>query len=160
MVCNSCPMLAHKASHQGPRGAEVIGGPQVDFLHWRSLPIAYTFPEVAWVGLDANRSEKNKILPSKPLFPLRVASVEPSRLAWLRAKPKTHLWWKTTTLFRRWHRWPHAGELLGGTDFSHRIRRPHWKTSLNDSMPIQALHWKRWLSGGNWVLGRLTDLAE
>ncbi|MEA2304791.1 MAG: dihydrolipoamide dehydrogenase [Solirubrobacteraceae bacterium] len=45
------PMLAHKASHEGHVAAEVIAGEDVVFDP-RGIPnVAYTDPEVAWVGL-------------------------------------------------------------------------------------------------------------
>ncbi len=74
------PMLAHKASHQGHAAAEVIAGHKVDFLPLAIPSIAYTFPEVAWVGLTETEA-KNKILPSKLRFSLGAPAAEPSRLA-------------------------------------------------------------------------------
>jgi dihydrolipoamide dehydrogenase len=45
------PMLAHKASHEGRVAAEVIAGRNVEF-DARTIPsVAYTDPEVAWMGL-------------------------------------------------------------------------------------------------------------
>ena len=47
------PMLAHKASHEGVVAAEVIAGHNVEFDP-RAIPsVAYTDPEVAWMGLTA-----------------------------------------------------------------------------------------------------------
>src|SRR5690606_23492415 len=62
------PMLAHKASHEGKVAAEVAAGEKVAF-DARAIPsVAYTDPEIAWVGLtetDARRDavdfEKTKI---------------------------------------------------------------------------------------------------
>jgi len=46
------PMLAHKASHEGKVAAEVIAGHDV-IADARGIPaVAYTDPEVAWVGLN------------------------------------------------------------------------------------------------------------
>ena len=45
------PMLAHKAVHEGHVAAEVIAGHKVYFEPKQIPSIAYTFPEVAWVGL-------------------------------------------------------------------------------------------------------------
>ena len=48
------PMLAHKASHEGKVAAEVCAGMKVAF-EARVIPsVAYTDPEVAWVGLTEN----------------------------------------------------------------------------------------------------------
>ena len=45
------PMLAHKAAHEGAVAAEVIAGHDVVF-DARAIPsVAYTDPEVAWMGL-------------------------------------------------------------------------------------------------------------
>jgi len=44
------PMLAHKASHEGKTAAEVIAGHKA-FFDARAIPsVAYTDPEVAWMG--------------------------------------------------------------------------------------------------------------
>ena len=49
------PMLAHKSGHQGKVAAEVIAGQNVSFEP-RGIPnVAYTEPEVAWVGLTEPR---------------------------------------------------------------------------------------------------------
>ena len=46
------PMLAHKAVHEGHVAAEVIAG-QKHYFDPRGIPsVAYTEPEVAWVGLN------------------------------------------------------------------------------------------------------------
>jgi len=46
------PMLAHKATHEGKVAAEVIAGHDV-ITDVRGIPaVAYTDPEVAWVGLN------------------------------------------------------------------------------------------------------------
>ena len=45
------PMLAHKASYEGKLAAEVIAGHRAAF-DARTIPsVAYTDPEVAWMGL-------------------------------------------------------------------------------------------------------------
>jgi dihydrolipoamide dehydrogenase len=51
------PMLAHKASHQGKVAAEVAAGHRAGF-DVRAIPgVAYTNPEVAWVGLTERRAK-------------------------------------------------------------------------------------------------------
>ena len=45
------PMLAHKAAHEGVVAAEVIAGHDVVFDAHGIPSVAYTDPEVAWVGL-------------------------------------------------------------------------------------------------------------
>ena len=48
-ICGE-PMLAHKASHEGKIAAEVVAGHKA-FFDARTIPsVAYTDPEVAWMG--------------------------------------------------------------------------------------------------------------
>lgn len=63
------PMLAHKASHQGHVAAEVIAGHKVDFQPLAIPSIAYTFPEVAWVGLTQTDAKKQNIPIKTAVFP-------------------------------------------------------------------------------------------
>lgn len=63
------PMLAHKATHEGKCAAEVIAGHQA-FLDFRAIPaIAYTDPEVAWVGLTETEAKAKNIPYTKAVFP-------------------------------------------------------------------------------------------
>jgi dihydrolipoamide dehydrogenase len=45
------PMLAHKATHQGKVAAEVIAGHKSVFAPMTIPSVAYTNPEIAWMGL-------------------------------------------------------------------------------------------------------------
>ena len=45
------PMLAHKATHEGKTAAEVIAGHKAAFDALTIPSVAYTDPEVAWMGL-------------------------------------------------------------------------------------------------------------
>ena len=63
------PMLAHKATHEAKLAAEVIAGHKVAF-DARTIPsIAYTDPEVAWMGLTETQAEKQGIAYDKAVFP-------------------------------------------------------------------------------------------
>ena len=63
------PMLAHKASHEGKVAAEVAAGERSAF-DARVIPsVAYTDPEVAWVGLTEDEAEKNVIAYEVGAFP-------------------------------------------------------------------------------------------
>lgn len=63
------PMLAHKAVHEGHVAAEVIAG-QKSFFDVRVIPsVAYTDPEVAWVGLTEDDAKRDGIAVEKGLFP-------------------------------------------------------------------------------------------
>lgn len=46
------PMLAHKATHEGKVAAEVIAGHKVTFDAHAIPSVAYTDPEVAWMGVS------------------------------------------------------------------------------------------------------------
>src|SRR4051812_3975171 len=63
------PMLAHKASHEGKVAAEVIAGHDVTF-DARTIPsVAYTDPEVAWMGLTETQAKAEGIEVEKATFP-------------------------------------------------------------------------------------------
>ena len=63
------PMLAHKASHEGKVAAEVIAGHKVQF-DARTIPsVAYTDPEVAWMGLTETEAREQGTDYDKAVFP-------------------------------------------------------------------------------------------
>jgi len=63
------PMLAHKASHEGKVAAEVAAG-QKSAFDARCIPsVAYTDPEVAWVGVTEIDAKAQNIQYGKGLFP-------------------------------------------------------------------------------------------
>ena len=63
------PMLAHKASHEGKVAAEVIAGHKAAF-DARTIPsVAYTDPEVAWMGLTEIQAKEQGIEFEKAIFP-------------------------------------------------------------------------------------------
>jgi len=63
------PMLAHKATHEGKVAAEVASGEKRAF-DARVIPsVAYTDPEVAWVGLTEEQAKKDGIEYEKGVFP-------------------------------------------------------------------------------------------
>ncbi len=63
------PMLAHKASHEGKVAAEVAAGHKAGF-DARVIPsVAYTDPEVAWVGLTETEAKAQGIAYEKAVFP-------------------------------------------------------------------------------------------
>ncbi|QCO70771.1 dihydrolipoyl dehydrogenase [Buchnera aphidicola] len=55
------PMLAHKGVHEGHIAAEVIAGKKHYFEPVIIPSIAYTEPEIAWVGLNETQAKKEKI---------------------------------------------------------------------------------------------------
>ncbi len=63
------PMLAHKANHEGRVAAEVAAGMKVAF-DARVIPsVAYTDPEVAWVGVTETEAKAKGIAYGKGTFP-------------------------------------------------------------------------------------------
>jgi len=63
------PMLAHKATHEAKVAAEVIAG-EKSYFDARSIPsVAYTDPEIAWVGLTEIEAKAKGIDYEKAQFP-------------------------------------------------------------------------------------------
>jgi dihydrolipoamide dehydrogenase len=63
------PMLAHKASHQAKVAAEVAAGHKSSF-DARCIPsVAYTDPEIAWVGLTETEAQAGGVQYGKGMFP-------------------------------------------------------------------------------------------
>lgn len=63
------PMLAHKAVHEGHVAAEAAAG-QKSHFDARVIPsVAYTDPEVAWVGLTEEDAKRQGIKVGKAVFP-------------------------------------------------------------------------------------------
>ncbi len=64
------PMLAHKASHEGKAAAEVIAGVAGAEFDPRAIPaVAFTDPEVAWMGLTETAAREQGIEYEKAVFP-------------------------------------------------------------------------------------------
>ncbi len=67
-VCGE-PMLAHKATHEAKIAAEVITGHKA-FFDARTIPsVAYTDPEIAWMGLTETQAKAQGIDVDKAVFP-------------------------------------------------------------------------------------------
>lgn len=63
------PMLAHKAVHEGKIAAEVIAGHKAGFDALTIPSVAYTDPEIAWMGLTENQAKEQGIAYDKAAFP-------------------------------------------------------------------------------------------
>jgi dihydrolipoamide dehydrogenase len=106
------PMLAHKAIPEGRVAAEVIAGMK-RYFDVKCIPsIAYTEPEVAWVGMTENEAKSKGVKYGKGVFPC-AASGRPLCIG--RDEGLTKLLFDETT-----HRvigpgivGPNAGELMG-----------------------------------------------
>ncbi len=63
------PMLAHKATHEGKTAAEVISGMK-SYFDAKTIPsVAYTDPEVAWMGITEDQAKAEGIEYTKGIFP-------------------------------------------------------------------------------------------
>jgi dihydrolipoamide dehydrogenase len=63
------PLLAHRATHQGKVAAEAAAGRAAAF-DARAIPsVAYTDPEVAWVGLTEEEARRQGVALRKGVFP-------------------------------------------------------------------------------------------
>jgi dihydrolipoamide dehydrogenase len=67
-ICGE-PMLAHKATHEAKVAAEVIAGHKVAFDAMTVPSVAYTDPEVAWMGLTETEAKAKGIVYEKASFP-------------------------------------------------------------------------------------------
>lgn len=63
------PMLAHKATHEAKVAAEIIAGHKVEFVANVIPSVAYTDPEVAWVGMTETEAKAKGIEIEKASFP-------------------------------------------------------------------------------------------
>ncbi|MDR5172702.1 dihydrolipoyl dehydrogenase [Methylobacillus flagellatus] len=63
------PMLAHKATHEAKVAAEVIAGHKVEFQAMAIPSVAYTDPEVAWVGVTETEAKAKGLEIEKASFP-------------------------------------------------------------------------------------------
>jgi len=106
------PMLAHKASHQGHAAAEVAAGHSHHFAPVAIPSIAYTNPEIAWVGLTEKEAKQQGIAYKTAIYPW---SASGRALAANRSEGKTKLIYDPATdrLLGAGIVGIHAGELLG-----------------------------------------------
>jgi dihydrolipoamide dehydrogenase len=63
------PMLAHKAVHEAKVAAEVIAGEKAAFDPKTIPSVAYTDPEIAWMGLTEKEAKADGIKYEKSVFP-------------------------------------------------------------------------------------------
>ena len=106
------PQLAHRATHQGKVAAEVIAGQKAAFEPAAIPAIAYTDPEVAWVGLTEEQATSQGISVKKGVFPW---SASGRALAMGRGEGTTKLLFSEEDgrLLGAGMAGAHAGELIG-----------------------------------------------
>jgi dihydrolipoamide dehydrogenase len=63
------PMLAHKATHEGKVAAEVICGMKSSFDALTIPSVAYTDPEIAWMGITETEAKEQGVEYEKGAFP-------------------------------------------------------------------------------------------
>jgi dihydrolipoamide dehydrogenase len=64
------PMLAHKAAHEGRAAAEVVAGVPGAGFDAQAIPsVAFTDPEIAWMGLTETEARDRGIEYEKGVFP-------------------------------------------------------------------------------------------
>lgn len=106
------PMLAHKASAEGRLAAEVISGKK-HYFEPKCIPsVAYTDPEIAWVGLTENEAKEQGIAYGKGAFPWMASG---RSLSMGRDEGLTQLLFdeKTHRIIGAGIVGPNAGELVG-----------------------------------------------
>ena len=63
------PMLAHKATHEAKIAAEVISGMK-SYFDAKTIPsVAYTDPEIAWMGITEEQAKADAVEYTKGVFP-------------------------------------------------------------------------------------------
>jgi len=63
------PMLAHKATHEGKTAAQVIAGMK-SYFDAKTIPsVAYTDPEIAWMGMTEEQAKAAGVDYKKGVFP-------------------------------------------------------------------------------------------
>ena len=63
------PMLAHKATHEAKTAAEVIAGMK-SFFDAKTIPsVAYTDPEISWMGMTEEQAKADGVEYTKGAFP-------------------------------------------------------------------------------------------
>ena len=92
-ICSD-PMLAHKATNEAKVAAEVIAGHKVEFDPMTIPSVAYTDPEVAWMGLTETEAKAKGIPYAKSNFPWAASG---RALAMGRDDGMTKLLWDPTT---------------------------------------------------------------
>ncbi|AGF48303.1 dihydrolipoamide dehydrogenase [Candidatus Kinetoplastibacterium oncopeltii TCC290E] len=106
------PMLAHKAVHEAHVAAENISGKNI-FFDTKIIPsVAYTNPEIAWVGLSEDEAKKKGIKIKKGIFPWSASGRAISMNA-DQGLTKLIFDYKSERIIGGGIVGPHAGDLIG-----------------------------------------------
>jgi len=106
------PMLAHRATHMGRVASEVACGKKSAFLPLSIPSVAYTHPEIAWIGLTEKEAKKQGIEYSKGSFPWMASGRAISEFA-TQGVSKALFDKATGRLIGAGITGKHAGELIG-----------------------------------------------
>ena len=149
------PMLAHKATHEAKVAAEVAAG-EKSYFDARTIPsVAYTDPEIAWVGLTELQAKADGIEYEKGQFPW-AASGRALALGRSEGVTKQLVAKKTTQVLGGAVVGPHAGDLIAeiglavemGADAADVSLTIHPHPTLSETVALAA----------EAVEGTLTDL--
>ncbi len=143
-ICGQ-PMLAHKATHEAHVAAEVIAGEKSQF-DARVIPsVAYTDPEIAWVGINETLAKEQSLDIEVASFPW-AASGRALGLARTEGKTKLILDKSTGRVIGGGIVGVHAGELIAevalaiemGCDAADMALTIHPHPSLSESVAMTA----------------------
>ncbi len=139
------PMLAHKATHEAKVAAEVIAGLPSLFDPMTIPSVAYTDPEVAWMGLTETAAKAEGIAYEKGVFPWAASG---RALGIHRDEGMTKLLFdpETKRILGAGIVGPNAGELIGetvlalemGADYEDIGLTIHPHPTLNESIGLAA----------------------
>lgn len=139
------PMLAHKATHEAKVAAEVIAGLPALFDPMAIPSVAYTDPEVAWMGLTETAAKEQGVAYEKGVFPWAASG---RALGLHREEGLTKLLFdpETKRLLGAGIVGPHAGELIGeavlamelGADYEDIGLTIHPHPTLNETIGLAA----------------------
>lgn len=106
------PMLAHRAAHQGKVAAEVATGMPSAFTPMGIPSVAYTQPEIAWIGLTEQEAKEKDIPFKKASFPWQASGRAFSAMA-TQGVSKALFDPETGRILGAGITGKHAGELIG-----------------------------------------------
>ncbi len=149
------PMLAHKATHEGKVAAEAISGHPSAFDTSAIPSVAYTNPEIAWVGLTETEAKIRGITIEKAVFPW-AASGRALSLGHDEGMTKLLIDATTRRIVGAGITGPHAGELIAeavlalemGADAEDMSLTIHPHPTLSETLGLAA----------EMVEGTITDL--
>lgn len=149
------PMLAHKATHEAKVAAEVIAGHKSAFQALTIPSVAYTDPELAWMGLTETQAKAEGIAYEKATFPW-AASGRALGIGRREGLTKMLVDKETKRILGAGIVGPNAGELIGeavlalemGADVEDIALTIHPHPTLSETFPFAA----------EMIEGTITDL--